>query len=270
VTTLIHITDPHFGSKAETYNLEKIKSALIEKVNNIKDEKILIISGDITFQGLAEGYIKAQTFFSDIINECSINKKHVIACPGNHDIRRENKNFESFDSFIYGLRKDDRNCVQERAENIIYLNDTAFLIANSSHHLDHRYGLISNTTIKKIKQEEEKIKKSAFRVFITHHHLLNIYEKDTSTIRNAHELIHTLDAYNFDYYLHGHQHSSSDASVGKNCVKVIAGRSFNFHDTGYQNGFNTIALESGRIQKFIIMPDEKPGRLSFEEISNEI
>jgi 3',5'-cyclic AMP phosphodiesterase CpdA len=269
LTTLIHITDPHFGSKAETYNPEKLKKALIEKINNIKDEKILIISGDITYQGSADGYTKAQNFFTHIIDECSISNKHVIACPGNHDIRKENNNFESFDSFIYALRKDDRNCVQERAENVIYLNNTAFLIANSSYHLDHQYGLISNSTIQKIEQESEQFKESAFRVFITHHHLLNIYHKDTSTIRNAHELIHALDKHKFNYYLHGHQHSNSDSSVGKNFVQVIAGRSFNFHDAGYPNGFNTITLESGRIQKFIIIPDEKPGHLTFEEISYE-
>ncbi|WP_131107509.1 metallophosphoesterase [Pseudomonas sp. Sample_10] len=264
-TTIIHVTDPHFGNESPTYNREKIKTAFIDKINNEPGDKVLIISGDITYKGRPQGYDEASEFFSSVIIECGISRSNVIACPGNHDILPD-ITFNKFDKFIYSLRRDDIFSASQKNESTIEIGDTIFVTSNSSYHLDHKYGLIPDSTIEKLFAQRERILQFDHKIFITHHHLINQRDGDLSTIRNTHKLLHTLDQLQFDYVLHGHQHSSSDLSFGERGTKILSGRSLNFHDKGYHNGFSTIAKETGTIKRFIATPDEDPTKLIFREL----
>ncbi|WP_460089465.1 metallophosphoesterase family protein [Pseudomonas sp. H2_D10] len=61
-TNLIHISDTHFGDPSPTFNRQEIKKALIKKINDTEGDKILIISGDITFKACQQGYRDAEVF----------------------------------------------------------------------------------------------------------------------------------------------------------------------------------------------------------------
>jgi DNA repair exonuclease SbcCD nuclease subunit len=263
--TIIHVTDPHFGNELPTYNREQIKNAFIEKVNNEQGQKILVISGDVTFKARAQGYDEATEFFSSVIAECNIPKSHIIACPGNHDIFVDTT-FNKFDNFIYSLRKDDIFSASQKNESILEIDDIIFVTSNSSHHLNHTYGLIPESTIEKLNTEKQRILKFNHKIFITHHHLISQRNGDISTIRNTHKLLYTLENLGFDYVLHGHQHSSLDLSFGECRTKILSGRSLNFHDKGYHNGFSAITIETGIIKRFIATPDKDPTKLIFEEL----
>lgn len=263
---IIHVTDPHFGNEAATYKKESIKTALINKINEMTGQKILILSGDITFKARKEGYTEAISFFQEVIDRCQISRNNVIACPGNHDISPGTSPFEPFDNFLYALRRDNLLSNNTKNETITELSDTIIITTNSAHHLDRTHGLIPNTTIEMLNTEHRRIKEFKYKIFITHHHLLNQIDNDTSTTRNSLQLIHALNRAEFTHILHGHQHSTLDLTIGDNKVAIVSGRSLNFHDKGYHNGFNAIDLNKSTIRKFIATPDKKPSELTFEEL----
>lgn len=265
---IIHLSDTHFGNPSETYNREKIKKSIIQNIKEIEGEKIIIISGDITFKANQEGYKEAKIFFSEIIDECQIKKDHIIACPGNHDInlsQSEDRPFKNFDSFIYALRRDNLCTASDKNESLIELDDTVILAANSAHHLDYTFGLINDSTIKLI-EESPTLKDQRTKIFVTHHHLIGIHNRDTSTTRNALAILHALDNLKFSYILHGHQHSNTQITIGQSNIKIESARSLNFHDKGYHNGLNVIDLDSMTTKNLIISPDITPNTLTLKEL----
>lgn len=260
--TIIHVSDTHFGNDSPTYNREHIKKALIESINAEEGKKILVISGDITYKAKQNGYAEATSFFTDVIQQCSIERSHVIACPGNHDICCTS-NFEGFNKFIYSLRRDSIFSVKDQSESILTIDNMVFITSNSSHHFDHTYGLVPDSTINLLNEDRNKILEAETKVFITHHHPINQYNTDISTLRNTHRLLYALDQLNFDYLLHGHQHSSTVIKFGNNQTKILSARSLNFHDRGTHNGFNVI--KASAIKSFIASPNENLGVLTFKE-----
>lgn len=263
-TTIIHVSDTHFGNESPTYSRKDIKKALIESINDEDGEKVLVISGDITYKARPDGYKEATDFFSDVIQQCNIERSSVIACPGNHDICRTNQ-FTNFDSFIYSLRRDDIFSAKNKNESIVKVGNIVFITSNSSHHLNHTYGLIPDSTIELLYENKKEILETEIKIFITHHHPINQHKSDTSTLRNTHKLLHTLDSLEFNYLLHGHQHSSTIITFGKNQTKILSARSLNFHDKGYHNGFNAISIKTNSAKSFIASPDQDPTKLTFKE-----
>lgn len=261
-THLVHISDTHFGDPHPTFNRQAIKKALIKKINDIEGEKILIISGDITFKASQQGYRDAEVFFGELIDSCGIARHNVIACPGNHDIVREGKPFEDFDRFIYALRRDHKISFTDRDSVIISIQQLCFLLVNSASHLDHTYGQIPDATFALLENEKSNSHQYKYRIAVTHHHLIGQEINDISTTRNAYSFLYHLDQSGFDYVLHGHQHSKLDLVCGNNKIRILSARSMSYHGRGYSNGFSLLDLESGSVTPFILTPDEVPGLLT--------
>jgi len=118
---VLHISDLHFNSGS--YNVEpyRIEKGLINLIKSKKDEEdgfYLIVSGDITTAGTADGFSEAKSFFENILKETNIKKENFLICPGNHDIA--NNSFETFDSFSYGIRRDNVFTFKENHSNICW------------------------------------------------------------------------------------------------------------------------------------------------------
>lgn len=263
---IIHISDTHFGDPNPTYDIEKIKNLLIKEINKIEGERVLAISGDITFKGSQEGYDLASDFFKEIIAKCNIKRSNIIACPGNHDIIRDRPHFSNFDNFIYSLRRDNEISFNSHSSKILPIGNTAFVLINSAHHFEHTYGLIPQDALELLEKNKENLVNFETRIIITHHHLLGLQEKDTSTTRNSYTFLHLLDQLNFNYILHGHQHSKFDLPIGNSMMRISSARSLSYHDRGFNNGMNIINTENGDIKFLIISPDEVPGQLTIGTI----
>lgn len=259
---IIHISDTHFGNQNPTYDLGKIQKLLISKINKIDGERFLVISGDITFKASNDGYTQASDFFREIIIQCKIPQSNVIACPGNHDICPGTSPFRNFDQFIYSLRRDNAISFKKNCSTIIAAGETVFFLINSAHHCDHKFGLIPLDALETLTTNKEIFERFKKRVLITHHHLIGIHDSDISTTRNAYILLHHLDQLNFDYILHGHQHSKFDFPVGKSGMKISSARSLSYHDRGFSNGINILDIETGHIEYLVMSPDEIPGQLT--------
>jgi len=261
-TKIIHISDTHFGDPSPTFDRGSIKRALIKQINEIDEEKILVISGDITYKASQQGYRDAERFFSEVIGSCKISRSNIVACPGNHDIASDGEPFKEFDRFIYTLRRDNAIEFANNSSVLLTIQDTCFLLVNSASHLDHRYGNIPDSTFSLLDKEISTLKHCSRRVAITHHHLIGQELNDTSTTRNAYRFLYNLDQASFNYVLHGHQHSKLDLVVGQNKIRILSARSMSYHGRGYSNGITIIDLESGTATPVIWTPDEVPGLLT--------
>ena len=73
---IVQLSDIHVGSQFREDVFEKV----IKEVNSLKPDSV-IITGDLTNEGLKEQYEKCKTLVSEI------NVDKIIAISGNHDYR---------------------------------------------------------------------------------------------------------------------------------------------------------------------------------------
>ena len=107
-TVILHISDLHFGIEKKKPQitamrkniLEEFKksySSLIFKEPNWAPD-ILVVSGDIAYDGSPDDYKQAETFFKWITNKKlkgnKISRSDVILCFGNHDVYASDNKFE--------------------------------------------------------------------------------------------------------------------------------------------------------------------------------
>lgn len=241
---IIHLSDLHFGNLNQTFNPNSFSRAISSYINDEKINPFIVISGDISFKGKESAYSSAIRFLSDILNDTEISKSNIIICPGNHDI--VDKSFESFDTFMYSIRKDNILSFEENHYQIIEHENTIFYVINSSHHLDSNYGLIHRDCFNNsFNDNPNKIK-----VAVLHHHIINQFDNDKSNLKNAYDLVKYLDTNKFDYILHGHQHTEQNIIIGESSMQLYCVRSGNYKQDGYFNGFNHYNTDT-KIAKFL-------------------
>jgi 3',5'-cyclic AMP phosphodiesterase CpdA len=264
---IIHLSDVHFGNKESTFVNESIKKPLISLLNEIESPTTLVISGDITFKGSKEGFTEAKNFFDEILQSNNLERKHIIACPGNHDLNAEESNpLTLFNDFIYSLRRDNKFNFRDKSFSSTIIDDVFFLVINSAHHLDHKYGLIDEGVFSYIEDKKTEIDSCTFKVAITHHHFLNQFQDDTSVIRNGYSLLYALDVAKFNLILHGHQHTIQNMPIGHNNMQIESPRSLNFHEKGYNNGLNRYHINGSSIEKisYTFSKDTDPTKLTLK------
>lgn len=92
---ILHLSDIHFGMEEDKTQLAQRKNALDELLVTISNldynEKphIIVISGDITWQGKIDGFSSAKSWLQQLLNKVSLNPNNIILCPGNHDLDRK-------------------------------------------------------------------------------------------------------------------------------------------------------------------------------------
>jgi len=217
---IIHISDIHFSSPSHSLVPIDIKQPLIDLINSKiheEDSAFLVLSGDITFAANQNGYDQGNIFFNEIIKNTKIERGNIITCPGNHDI--VSNTFNDFDIFTYKLRDDITLKFSDKPSFILNYDDISFLTINSSHHLNHRYGLVDITELKTLLKESSLLQN---KVAVIHHHFLNFQKDDISIIRNSYQTIDLLQNYGFDTILHGHQHTKQMYTINGITIKGIS------------------------------------------------
>lgn len=241
---IIHISDVHCGAKGISIREDEIISGIQRLFTEISDpECILLVTGDIAFQGGISSYTIATRFFNSLFKIVPFKRHNVLLCPGNHDIVAEDQSyFKNFDSFAYGVRGDNDCSYSRDSVSIVSNNDILFVGINTAYRLDHSYGYVDIAELDKILKQrdvDERIKIAYF-----HHHILNVFEQDQSVIRNAYELLLLLDEHKFSYLFHGHQHFSQSFPLGFSRMYSFGVRTVSF--TGV-TGINTYKIMSDAI-----------------------
>ena len=219
---IVQLSDIHVGAQFR----EAIFDQVIEEVNSLEPDAV-IITGDLTNEGLKEQYEKCKTLIS------KINVDRIIAISGNHDYR--NTGYLHFKKYF-------------PFQTINELNDDVVLITIGTARPDrdegevgHRQTLWLERTMKKYK---ERIK-----ILAMHHHLIGIPDtgSDRLTIIDAGDVLRaTLDS-DVDLVLCGHKHRPWLWDFNKlliaNAGSVSSERVRGF----FENSYNIIKIENRNI-----------------------
>ncbi|MSN26318.1 MAG: hypothetical protein GJV46_10680 [Geobacter sp.] len=258
---IIHISDIHCGASGKNIQEAEIICGIQQLFSEIGDpECILLVTGDIAFQGDLNSYTIATRFFKTLFGTVPFKRENVLLCPGNHDIIANGQRyFKDFESFAYGVRGDNICSYKSDSVSIVSNNGILFIGINTAYRLDHKYGYVDIAELDRVLRikNDEKI-----RVAYFHHHILNINEQDQSVIRNAYELLLLLDKYKFNYLFHGHQHFSQRFPFGSSHMYCFGVRTVSFN--GAVTGINTYQILPDRIiyKEFVHLKDNvKYGRL---------
>ncbi len=89
---ILHISDLHLSTEKE-FDRRVVLYPLIDRVkedrNSGLDPEIVVVSGDIGFQGVAAEYAIAEVFLSDLLGALDLPRERLFLVPGNHDVNRK-------------------------------------------------------------------------------------------------------------------------------------------------------------------------------------
>jgi 3',5'-cyclic AMP phosphodiesterase CpdA len=96
MTNLLHLSDLHFGydqdATARAQRTESLDS-LVKQAGRLKPDwkpHILVISGDLTWQGRASGYTELAMWLREkLLPTIGLAAADCVICAGNHDIDRD-------------------------------------------------------------------------------------------------------------------------------------------------------------------------------------
>tara|TARA_B110000014_G_scaffold122727_1_gene84311 strand:- start:3607 stop:4353 length:747 start_codon:yes stop_codon:yes gene_type:complete len=219
---IVQLSDIHVGAQFR----EGIFDQVIEEVNSLKPDAV-IITGDLTNEGLKEQYEKCKTLIS------KINVDRIIAISGNHDYR--NTGYLHFKKYF------PFQTINELSDDVVLITIGTARPDRDEGEVGHRQTLWLERTMKKYK---ERIK-----ILAMHHHLIGIPDtgSDRLTIIDAGDVLRaTLDS-DVDLVLCGHKHRPWLWDFNKlliaNAGSVSSERVRGF----FENSYNIIKIENRNI-----------------------
>lgn len=96
MTTILHISDLHFGWEGENTSGKAERKVCLDSLLRVLSTldapwkpSIICLSGDIGWRGAESDYSEAKTWLDCLLECCSLDYSRVIVCVGNHDIDRK-------------------------------------------------------------------------------------------------------------------------------------------------------------------------------------
>jgi 3',5'-cyclic-AMP phosphodiesterase len=180
--TIAQLSDLHCGSPHFVPSL--LERAVVE-VNELAPD-VVIVSGDLTGDGLRPEYQSARDYLSQVTCE------RMIVIPGNHDSR--NVGYVHFEE-LFGERRSELH------------EDGVSIVAVDSTEPDLDHGVIGRGRYEWI--EERFGSQEAFlRVFVLHHHLLPVpgTGRERNVVHDAGDTLECLQRAGVHLVLSGHKH----------------------------------------------------------------
>lgn len=277
---IIQIADLHIGSADKcSENEDSILSKGIEKIKHHipKNQKLLICAcGDIIDSknlskwesGTAKGrYDEAAELFRLISDELKKEDYDVKFqfCLGNHDVTHVSEFIDfakEFDSDITREKIEDGYCME--------LDGIHYIFLNSCNGGQYDYGCID---YKKLEQILGDMQKDSPKIFILHHTVMSMYEKDKSSIRDSAHLLNLIEENNVFGVLHGHIHGGERFIIGKKkCRMIGTGALFSRNYQNVNSQFNIIEVEPfvfRDISTYFYMADGKISGNPWKKIISE-
>ena len=217
---IVQLSDIHVGSQFR----EKVFEKAIDEINSLKPEAV-VITGDLTNEGLIEQYEKCKKMVSEI------NVEKIIAISGNHDYR--NTGYLLFKNYFPFKKENDLG------------GDVVLITLNSTRpdrddgEVGHKQTLWLERTLKKYKNK--------FKIVAMHHHLIGIPTtgSDRLTVIDAGDVLRTVLDSNVNLVLCGHKHrpwlwdfnTLSIANAGTTSSERVRGF--------FENSYNIVNIENG-------------------------
>ncbi len=220
---IVQLSDIHVGSQFQTPVFDKV----IQEVNGLKPD-VILISGDLTNEGLIKEYEKCKELVS------KLNCKKIIAISGNHDYR--NSGYLAFKKYF------PFQTINELGEDVVLVTIGTARPDRNEGEVGYRQNLWLERTMEKY---HNKVK-----ILAMHHHLVGIPDtgSDRVTVIDAGDVLRTILDAKVDLVLCGHKHrpwiwNFSDLSI------VNAGTASSDRVRGlFENSYNIITIDKKKIQ----------------------
>lgn len=251
--TLLWLSDLHFGTD-DVFKVKMENETDVTLTKHIKNaynkfNKVggLIITGDITSYGKAEGFAKAKEFIADLNRELTrkLISENIIFCPGNHDFVRKDETlgtkvpenvsenpdsisaYKKFYSSIHNLNPNKYMACGRRL--LMSTGRTVEIAALNSLILQQYkdfegHGFLSAEQLEYITGKmgwKENDQTNSIRIAILHHNYMptclieNVdVAKPSSVVYDAERLAQWLVKYDIKLLLHGHKHQSFISKIG--------------------------------------------------------
>lgn len=251
--TLLWLSDLHFGVdevfkiKMENETDVTLTTHISNAYKNFRQLGGIILTGDITSYGKAEGFTVAKEFFSDLNRNLirEFESQNIIFCPGNHDFVRKSEklgdkipekvsgnasSIKAYKEFYHSVHNIDPNEFMACGRRLLMSTGrTVEIVALNSLFLQQYedfegHGYLSEKQLEYIADKmgwNETLQTNSVRIAIMHHHYLPTclvekvdVKRPGSVVYDAERLMQWLVKYKFKLLLHGHKHQSFVAKVG--------------------------------------------------------
>ena len=219
---IVQLSDIHVGSQFR----EDVFETVIKEVNSLQPDSV-IITGDLTNEGLKEQYEKCKALVS------KINVDNIIAISGNHDyINTGYLHFKKYFPF---------QTINELSDDVILVTLGTARPDRDDGEVGYRQTLWLERTMKKFQDKTT--------ILAMHHHLIGIPDTgaDKLTIIDAGDVLRaTLDS-DVDLVLCGHKHRPWLWDFN-NLLIANAGSTSSERVRGFfENSYNIVKIENGKI-----------------------
>ncbi|MDC8438198.1 MAG: metallophosphoesterase [Candidatus Nitrosotenuis sp.] len=219
---IVQLSDIHVGSQFQESVFEKV----ISEVNALKPDAV-IVTGDLTNEGLAKEYEKAKHLLS------RLETKKIIAMSGNHDYRNT--------GYLLFKKHFPFEAVNELGNDVVVVTIGTARPDRDEGEVGYRQNLWLERTMKKY---ANKIK-----ILAMHHHLIGIPDTGSARVEviDAGDVLRTILATKVNLVLCGHKHrpwiwNFKDLSV------VNAGTASSERVRGlFENTYNIITIKNRKI-----------------------
>jgi len=236
---IVQLSDLHVGSQF----LPEVFEMVVKEVNEINPD-VIVITGDLTNEGLMKEYEKCKSLLTQF------NTKKIISISGNHDYR--NTGYLLFKKFF------PFQAVNELDDDVVLVTVGTARPDRNEGEVGYRQNLWLERTIKKYK---DKVK-----IVAMHHHLIPIPDtgSDQLTVVDAGDILRTILDTKVDVVLCGHKHRPWAWNFGKLTV-VNAGAATSERVRGlFENTYNILTISNKKVQVDLKIVGGK--RLAIDEI----
>ncbi len=220
---IVQLSDLHVGSQFQP----KVFETIVKEVNELNPD-VIVITGDLTNEGLMKEYEKCKSLLTQF------NTKKIISISGNHDYR--NTGYLLFKKFF------PFETVNELDNDVVLVTVGTARPDRNNGEVGYRQNLWLERTMKKYK---DKIK-----IVAMHHHLIPIPDtgSDQLTVVDAGDVLRTVLDTRVDVVLCGHKHRPWAWNFGKLTV-VNAGTATSERLRGlFENTYNILTISNKKIQ----------------------
>jgi len=236
---IVQLSDIHIGSQFR----EDVFDKVIDEVNSLKPD-VVVVTGDLTNEGLIQEYEKCKAKLSELKVE------KIITISGNHDYR--NTGYLAFKKFF------PFETVNELGDNVILVTLGTARPDRDEGEVGYRQNLWLERTMIKYKNK--------IKILAMHHHLIGVPDSgsDRVTVIDAGDVLRTTLATNVNLVLCGHKHRPWIWNF-KNLSIVNAGTASSERVRGlFENTYNIVKIEKNQVKVDLKIVGGK--RLPLEDI----
>ena len=220
---IVQLSDIHVGSQFQ----ESVFETVIQEVNALKPDAV-IVTGDLTNEGLSKEYVKAKSLLS------RLDTKKIIAISGNHDYRNT--------GYLLFKKHFPFEAVNDLDDDVVVVTLGTARPDRDEGEVGYRQNLWLERTMTK---NDHKVK-----ILAMHHHLIGIPDTGSARVEviDAGDVLRTILATKVNLVLCGHKHrpwiwNFKDLSV------VNAGTASSERVRGlFENTYNIITIKNKKIQ----------------------